>query len=142
MIAHCDGIVAHQIHSRDVGFTAEDRGHGGSYQQVSAVHQEDVFGLFSDLLDQRGSSGDSSKAFGGTLVERLERAMMFAGVQDRQGGLREGWARGSTGKEKNQNDQDVRHCARGAIGMMEGIIVVTLDGTGGVFVCQAGILLH
>src|SRR2546425_2667157 len=55
MIADGDGVIAHQVHDGDVHFATVHRGHRRSHQEVSAVHDEEMFDFLSDLFDQDGT---------------------------------------------------------------------------------------
>src|SRR5207244_13485945 len=85
MIADGDGVVAHEVHDGDVRFAAVHRGQRRSRQQVSAVHDEEMFGFLSDLLDQGRTPFNAPESGERAVFDRLDGAVMFVGVQYRAG---------------------------------------------------------
>ena len=82
MVADCKGVITHQVHSGNVRLPAKNRGEGGTYEKIPAVHHQDLICLFSDCGDQGGATRHSSQSRIGSVLERLDRPMVLAGVQN------------------------------------------------------------
>src|SRR6266496_589858 len=89
MVADRNGVITHQVHSGNVRLAAENRGEGGTYEKIPAVNYQDMICLFSDCGNQGGATRHSSQACIGSVLERLDRPMVLAGVQNRKGCLRD-----------------------------------------------------
>src|SRR5439155_27312664 len=75
-----DRVVAHQVHGGDVDCAAVHRGHRRPHQQVSAVHDEEMLDLLSDLLDQGGAPFNSPESGERAVLDRLNGPVMLTGV--------------------------------------------------------------
>src|SRR3989441_5141793 len=84
-MADADGVIAHQVHDGDVHFATVHRGHRRAHQEVSAVHDEEMFDFLSDLFDQDGTPFYSPESGERAVFDRLNGAVMFAGVQNCDG---------------------------------------------------------
>src|SRR5205823_11468279 len=93
MVADRKGVITHQVHSGDVRLAAENRGEGGTYEKIPAVHHQDMICLFSDCGEQGGATRHSSQSRIVSVLERLARPMVLAGVQNRKGCLRDSESR-------------------------------------------------
>src|SRR5207245_8599985 len=83
MIADCDGVIAHQVHGGDVHLAAVHRRHRRSHQEVSAVHDEEMFDFLSDLFDQGGTPFNSPESGERTVFEQIRQEVEHLLVVDR-----------------------------------------------------------